>query len=142
MQEEIGTRKGSKVAAYTIAPGRCGGAGLTADLPGVEGEQAVVWGKGAVVGFMDSATIYPRDLYELCHKLGAERGIPVQTKTKVAGGNDAGHFARLPRWSQDHRYLTPLPVYPFSLLRGEKRKRCRGGEEGALLQELLQEIGK
>ena len=92
VQEEIGTR-GSAVAAYTIAPDIAVvlEATTAADLPGVEGEQAVCHlGQGAVVGFMDNSTIYPRDLYELCLKLGAERGIPVQTKTKVAGGNDAG----------------------------------------------------
>lgn len=92
VQEEIGTR-GSAVAAYTIAPDVAVvlEATTAADLPGVEGEQAVCkLGKGAVVGFMDHSTIYPKDLYDLCHKLGAERDIPVQTKTKVAGGNDAG----------------------------------------------------
>lgn len=39
---------------------------------------------------MDRSTIYPRDLYRLCHEIGKEKGIPVQTKTMVAGGNDAG----------------------------------------------------
>ena len=122
VQEEIGTR-GSTVAAYTIAPDVAVvlEATTAADLPGVEGEQAVCrLGKGAVVGFMDSATIYPRDLYELCHKLGAERGIPVQTKTKVAGGNDAGAIHKSRGGVKDHRHFCPLPVYPLALLRSEK----------------------
>lgn len=141
VQEEIGTR-GSKVAAYTIAPDVAVvlEATTAADLPGVEGEQAVCrLGKGAVVGFMDSATIYPRDLYELCHKLGAERGIPVQTKTKVAGGNDAGAIHRSRGGVKTIAISAPCRYIhsPYCVVKKSDVEAVKG-----LCWELLQEIGK
>lgn len=92
VQEEVGTR-GSKVASYSISPDVAIvlEATTASDLPEVNGAERVCeLGKGAVVGFMDSATIYPKDLYKLCFKIANENGVPIQTKTKVAGGNDAG----------------------------------------------------
>ncbi len=92
VQEEIGTR-GAVVASYTINPDIAIvlEATTAADLPKVEDQERVCeLGKGAVVGFMDSSTIYSKELYELCHRIGKEKNIPVQTKTKIAGGNDAG----------------------------------------------------
>jgi len=60
------------------------------DLPGAEGADRVcLLGGGAVVPFMDKGTVYPWALYERAMALAKERGIPVQTKTKVAGGTDA-----------------------------------------------------
>lgn len=38
---------------------------------------------------MDRGTIYDRALYELAFKKAEENGIKIQTKTMVAGGNDA-----------------------------------------------------
>ena len=45
---------------------------------------------------MDRSTIYDRELYELSHKIAAEKNILWQTKTMVAGGNDSGaiHISR------------------------------------------------
>ncbi len=92
VQEEVGCR-GAAGAAFSVAPDYAIALEATtaADLAGVNEPKTVCsLGKGAVVGFMDRSTIYPRDLYRLCHQLGAEKGIPVQTKSMVAGGNNAG----------------------------------------------------
>ena len=91
VQEEIGTR-GAASAAFGLAPDYAIVLETTtaADIHGVEGEKRVcALGDGAVVGFMDKGTVYDRELYQLAFKLGEEHGVKVQTKTMVAGGNDA-----------------------------------------------------
>ncbi|MBS1474271.1 MAG: M42 family metallopeptidase [Massilimaliae sp.] len=91
-QEEVGLR-GAKAAAYSVDPDFAVVVETTtaADLSGVsEQKQVCCLGKGAVVGFMDRAAIYDRDLYALSYKLAVEKKITAQTKTMVAGGNDAG----------------------------------------------------
>lgn len=96
VQEEVGCR-GAAASAFAVAPDYAIVLETTtaADLAGVSEPKSVcTLGKGAVVGFMDRGTVYPRDLYKLCHQLGAEKGIPVQTKTMVAGGNDARSIHR------------------------------------------------
>ena len=66
-----------------------------ADLDGVTGDKRVcVLGDGPVVSFMDSATIYDRALYRMARETADENGIPSQTKTAIAGGNDAGALQR------------------------------------------------
>lgn len=91
VQEEIGTR-GAAAAAYTVAPDyaivlECTTA---ADLPDVSGHKKVcTLGGGAVVGFMDRGTVYDKGLYDLAFRLSRENRIPCQTKTIIAGGNDA-----------------------------------------------------
>ena len=61
-----------------------------ADLPGVSGaERVCALGAGAVVPFMDGGTVYPFDIYRRVMELAKEAGIPAQTKTLIAGGNDA-----------------------------------------------------
>ncbi len=92
VQEEIGTR-GATTASYTVAPDYAivVEATTAADILGVDGDSKVCsLGEGAVISFMDRATVYDRELYKLAFKLGAEKEIKLQTKTKVAGGNDAG----------------------------------------------------
>ena len=92
VQEEVGGR-GAKAAAYTIQPDIAVVVESTAsgDVSGVEGDNRVcVVGDGAVVSFMDRSTIYDKDLYDFAFALAARKGIPCQTKTKIAGGNDAG----------------------------------------------------
>jgi len=60
------------------------------DLPGVSGtERVCALGAGAVVPFMDGGTVYPFDLYQRTMEIAKESGIPAQTKTLIAGGNDA-----------------------------------------------------
>ena len=43
---------------------------------------------------MDRSTIYDKELYNLAMTTAKENGIPVQTKTAIAGGNDAGAIQR------------------------------------------------
>lgn len=98
VQEEIGLR-GSTCAAYTIAPDVSIVLETTtaADIPPSQDDERVCeLGMGAVVSFMDRHTIYDRQLYDLAFETAKENGIPCQTKTKVAGGNDAGaiHISR------------------------------------------------
>ncbi len=92
VQEEIGTR-GAQAAAFTVAPDYaiCVETTTASDIPGVENEKQVcLLGKGAVVSFMDRSTLYGKELFENAFKLAARHGIKVQTKTVVAGGNNAG----------------------------------------------------
>lgn len=91
-QEEVGCR-GAKAAAERIRPDYSIvlEATTAADLPEVpEQKQVCQLGKGAVVGFMDRSTIYSRNLYQTAFELAQRQNIPIQTKTMVAGGNDAG----------------------------------------------------
>lgn len=97
-QEEIGTR-GAKAAAFTIAPDIAIVLETTTacDITGVSGGKKVCeLGKGAVVSYMDRSTVYDRELYKLAFETAEANGIPVQTKTLVAGGNDSGaiHVSR------------------------------------------------
>jgi len=92
VQEEVGLR-GSAAAAYSIAPDSAIiiEATTAADIPGNENEKSVcLESGGAVVSFMDNATIYDKGYYDLAMELAAKNNIPVQTKTVIAGGNDAG----------------------------------------------------
>lgn len=92
VQEELGLR-GAKVAAFTVKPDIAIVVESTAsgDVSEVTGANRVtVVGDGAVISYMDNGTIYDKGLYDLGFSLSKERGIPCQTKTKIAGGNDAG----------------------------------------------------
>ncbi len=98
VQEEIGLR-GSGCAAYAVDPEYSIILETTtaADLDGVKGGAAVCrLGDGPVVSFMDKRTIYDRELYRLAFSQAQALGIPCQTKTRIAGGNDAGavHLTR------------------------------------------------
>lgn len=96
VQEEIGLR-GSAAAAYTVDPDFAIvlEATTAADIPASSNEKRVCeLGRGAVVSFMDRSTLYDKELYRLCFETGKEADIPVQTKTMVAGGNDAGAIHR------------------------------------------------
>lgn len=94
--EEVGGR-GALTAANRIRPDYFIAVETTtaADLPGAEGAQQVcALGRGAVVPFMDRGTIYDKELYRLAFRLAEENGVRLQTKTMVAGGNDAGTVHR------------------------------------------------
>ena len=98
VQEEIGLR-GSTCAAFTVAPDYAVVLESTtaADIPSASGEKRVCeLGKGPVVSYMDRHTMYDRELFELAFSVAEENGISCQTKTMVAGGNDAGaiHVSR------------------------------------------------
>lgn len=92
VQEEVGTR-GAQVSAFTVRPDYAIVLETTtaADISGVKGENRVcVCGDGGAVSFMDRATVYNRDLYLKVLEIAEKNGIKAQTKTRVAGGNDAG----------------------------------------------------
>ena len=92
VQEEVGLR-GSKCTSYSVQSDVAIILESTtaADLDGVSGADRVcVLGDGPVISFMDKRTIYDKELFNLGMSLAKKNGIPVQTKTAVAGGNDAG----------------------------------------------------
>lgn len=92
VQEEVGLR-GAKCTAQRVNADIAIviEATTAADLDGVSGADRVcVLGDGPVVSFMDGRTIYDKELYNLAMQTAKENGIPVQTKTAIAGGNDAG----------------------------------------------------
>lgn len=92
VQEEIGLR-GAKTAAFTVNPD-CAvvvEATTASDVPYAENEKRVCCvGKGAVISYMDRATVYDKEYYKLGMELAKEMGVKAQTKTMIAGGNDAG----------------------------------------------------
>ena len=92
VQEEIGTR-GAKAAAFSVDPDLAIVIETTTacDFSGTEGEKKVCeLGKGPVVSYMDKGTIYDKELYRLGFETAKNIGIPCQTKSAVAGGNDSG----------------------------------------------------
>lgn len=98
VQEEVGLR-GSKAAAFTVDPDyaivlEATTASDIADTP--EADSVCFLGKGAAVSFMDRATLYNRELFKMSREIAEKNGIAWQTKTTVAGGNDAGsiHLSR------------------------------------------------
>ena len=96
VQEEVGCR-GAMTAARSIEPEIALILETTtaADIPGVSGADRVCQlGKGVVIPYMDRSSIYDRELYQLLGKLAEDNSIPWQTKTRIAGGNDASQFQR------------------------------------------------
>ena len=96
VQEEVGAR-GAVAGAYTTAPDIAVILETTTagDICGVEGERrACALGDGPVISYMDRGTVYDHDLYRLAMDTAKENGIPAQTKTLVAGGNDASSIQR------------------------------------------------
>ncbi|MGN0521518.1 MAG: M42 family metallopeptidase, partial [Eubacterium sp.] len=92
VQEEVGLR-GAQCTAFSVQSDVSVilEATTAADLCAVTGgDRVCVLGNGPVVSFMDGRTVYDRDLYNLAVNTAKENGIKVQTKTAVAGGNDAG----------------------------------------------------
>lgn len=92
VQEEVGLR-GAACTSYAVQPdiSIVLEATAAADLCGVTGgDRVCVLGNGPVVSYMDSRTIYDKGLYKLATKCANDNGIKWQTKTAVAGGNDAG----------------------------------------------------
>ncbi len=91
VQEEVGTR-GATGSAYTVKPDYAIVIETTTasdihDTP--ENKKVCKVGNGAVVSFMDRGTVYNKDLYKKARKIADLKGIANQTKTVVAGGNDA-----------------------------------------------------
>lgn len=92
VQEEVGLR-GAHTASYIVQPDFAIVVETTtaSDIPGVTDEKRVCkLGGGPVVSYMDRSTIYDKELYNLAGEIADENGIPHQTKTVIAGGNDSG----------------------------------------------------
>lgn len=92
VQEEVGLR-GAKAAAFSVAPDVAIvlEATTAADITGAEGDAKVCsLGQGPVVSFMDKSTIYDRELFNIAFEECEKMGLPCQTKTRIAGGNDSG----------------------------------------------------
>lgn len=92
VQEEIGLR-GARAAAFTLAPD-CAivvESTTASDVPFAEDEKRVCTvGGGAVISLIDRSTLYDKEFYRLGMECAAELGVKAQTKTMIAGGNDAG----------------------------------------------------
>lgn len=91
VQEEIGTR-GAAATAFSINPDYAIILESTtaADIAGVPPEKKVCkLGSGAVVSFMDRGTVYDSELYKKAFEIAKNNNIKCQTKTVVAGGNNA-----------------------------------------------------
>lgn len=96
VQEEVGTR-GAFGAAFSVTPdiALILEGTTAADLPEMEDRLKVCSpGKGPVVPYMDGATVYDRELFELLRSMAIEHNIPWQTKEYVSGGTDAGAIQR------------------------------------------------
>lgn len=98
VQEEIGLR-GATTSAYGIAPDyaivlETTTAADIIDVP--EHKKVCKLGEGAAVSFMDRSTLYSKALFDTAFAVAGEKGIKIQPKTVVAGGNNAGaiHKAR------------------------------------------------
>lgn len=92
VQEEVGLR-GARTAGFAKAPdfALVIDATTAADIAGVSPEKTVCKvGGGAVVSFMDKATLYDQPMYRAAMDLAKEKGIAAQPKSYVAGGNNAG----------------------------------------------------
>lgn len=92
VQEEVGLR-GAACTSYQVQSDISVILESTtaADLCGVTGgDRCCVLGDGPVVSYMDRRTVYDKALYDLVFETAKENGIKIQTKTAVAGGNDAG----------------------------------------------------
>ena len=90
--EEVGLR-GAEAAAFSVAPEKAIVLeGTTAsDLAGTPADEAVCRvGGGAVLSFMDRATIYDKEFLREAEEVARKKEIPCQRKLAVAGGNDAG----------------------------------------------------
>lgn len=128
VQEEVGLR-GALAAANVVSPeiAVIFEATTAADLPDSgDADACCRLGKGAVISFMDGRTVYDKALYDLAVQTAEARGIAWQTKTKIAGGNDAGaiqHAAggvRVAAVSVPCRYLHA----PVSLIRKSDAECC------------------
>ena len=96
VQEEVGLR-GAFTAAYTTAPDIALIIESTsaADLPSVpENKKVCKAGGGAVIPFMDGASIYDKELRKVLMDIADKNGIKHQTKNVIAGGTDGAAFQR------------------------------------------------
>ena len=63
------------------------------DIPEAPAEKRVSEvSRGAVISVADRSTIYDKELIDLAFATAKEKGIPLQVKRYISGGNDAGHI--------------------------------------------------
>ena len=63
------------------------------DLPDAPSEKRVAeLGGGAVISVADRSTIYDAELIDTAFTVARKKGIPLQVKRYLSGGNDAGHI--------------------------------------------------
>ncbi|MBE6755011.1 MAG: M42 family metallopeptidase [Ruminococcaceae bacterium] len=94
VQEEVGCR-GAITATNRVKPDYAIALECTtaSDISGISGEKKVCsLSGGAVVSFMDGGTVYLKDLYRKAMSIAEENGIKAQTKTMIAGGNNASQI--------------------------------------------------
>ncbi len=94
VQEEVGCR-GAITATNRVNPDFAIALECTtaSDISGVSGEKRVCsLDGGAVVSFMDGATVYSKELYKKAMSVAENKGIKAQTKTMIAGGNNASQI--------------------------------------------------
>ncbi|MCL2819965.1 MAG: M42 family peptidase [Oscillospiraceae bacterium] len=94
VQEEVGLR-GAYTAAYSTAPdiALIVEGTTAADLPSVpENKKVCKLGNGPVLPFMDSGTIYNKEIHSLLTETAEKNNIPWQTKTYIAGATDGAVF--------------------------------------------------
>ncbi len=96
VQEEIGLR-GAKVVGEQIKPNIAIIVDATTAADTIDNNDATCVckiGQGAVVSFADRATLYDSELYTLIRTIANECNIPIQTKNRIVGGNNAGSIQR------------------------------------------------
>lgn len=105
--------RGAKAVAFTVRPDIALAVDATtaADTAGVPAEKQVcrVFG-GPVVSFMDRSTLYDQALYERIRETAKEIGVKSQTKTVIAGGNDASSLQRAAGGAGWRRYPFPAGI--------------------------------
>lgn len=92
VQEEVGLR-GAAASSFRVAPDYAVVVESTtaADIGDAPEEKTVCnQGKGAVLSWIDTSTIYDRQLVKDAFQIAEKRNILAQPKRAVAGGNDAG----------------------------------------------------
>ena len=96
VQEEVGTR-GAGPVSFRVKPDTAIVLEGTAagDIPEAPKHQKVCSpGKGAVLPFMDTAAIYPSELFRELMDIAEKNGINSQIKEYVSGGTDSGAIQR------------------------------------------------
>jgi putative aminopeptidase FrvX len=93
-QEEVGTR-GAETAADVVDPDFCIvlDVGLATDMPGIEGEVKVEFGKGPIIYVMDAGTIGHRKFNSFVIDLAEEKKVPYQLSVMEGGATDARSIA-------------------------------------------------
>ena len=91
-QEEVGLR-GARIICEQINPdiALVIEATTCSDVPGAKGHEiSTKLAGGSAISFMDRTTIVNKEFYTFLYELAKSNNIPVQYKTLIAGGNDAG----------------------------------------------------